>query len=315
MLEVLVPAHFTEILRGLTADMEVRFIPYDKEGVPEARSPEVSALFRWWLSVPAGDALIRDHPKLRWIHTGSAGVDHILTPLFLRSNIVLTNSSGVHATSIAEWVVTAILAGAKKLPQLLEQQRGHVWQTIECDELAGKRAIVLGAGHIAKEIARRLRRFGVSVDAVRRNAAADPAFDGVHPVRALESLLRDADWFIITAPLTDETRDLVDRRIIAALPRRARIVNVARGEIVDEAALTDALRNGALDGAILDVFREEPLPADNPLWDMPNVMILPHTTWRSPQVKQKQLALFVRNLRRFAAGEAMENVVDPRRGY
>lgn len=315
MTKLLVPSHFASPLRNLTEGLPVTIVGYDKDGNPEDDSTGTEVFFRWWLRVATGDRIIRDHPALRWIHTGSAGVDHILTPTFLESRIVLTNSSGVHAASIAEWAVTAILALEKALPLLLEQQRGHVWETHERNELSGRRAIILGAGHIAREIAARLRGFGVLVEAVSRSATPSRHFDAVFSSTELAGRLHGASWLFVTLPLTAETRGLVDARLLSELSRDAVVVNVARGEIVDETALLAALVEGRLGGAVLDVFTNEPLPPDHPLWDAPRCIVLPHTTWRSPQVRTKQLDLFVRNLRNFLSDAPMENVVDTARGY
>jgi phosphoglycerate dehydrogenase-like enzyme len=315
MTKLLVPSHFTAAVRERTEGLPLTIVGYDKDGTPVDDSTGAEVFFRWWLSVPTGDRIISEHPALRWIHTGSAGVDHILTPTFLESKIVLTNSSGVHATSIAEWVVTAILALAKDLPRLLEQQRGHVWETVERNELSGRRAVILGAGHIAREIATRLRPFGVVAEAVSRSATPSRQFDSVFPSAELPDRLRGASWLIVTIPLTAQTRGLVDARFLALLPRDAVVVNVARGELVDEQALAEALVAERIGGAVLDVFTQEPLPADHPLWDVPRCIVLPHTTWRSPQVRMKQIDLFVRNLRNFLADAPLENVVDPARGY
>lgn len=314
MTKALVPGHFLEPLRERLRDEDVKLIAYDAHGNPLRDSGGASILFRWWLSQEEGDRLIEQH-QLEWIHTGSAGVDHILTPRFLASGIVLTNSAGVHAASIAEWVVAAMLMYEKNLPEMLEQQRGHVWEKVQRDEMKGKIAVFLGAGHIAREIAARLRPFGVKLRAIRRRAQVDAAFDESFAIGELSSRVQDADWLIVTAPLTSSTRGVVNGPVISRLPPRCRFVNVARGEIVDEPALTDALREGRLAGAILDVFSEEPLPDDHPLWDLPGVLVLPHTTWRSPQVQDKQLDLFEKNVRRFLRGEALVNVVDVKAGY
>lgn len=273
------------------------------------------ALFRWWLSVEQGDKLIRDHPKMRWIHTGSAGVDHILTPTFLQANLLLTNSAGVHAVSIAEWVLAAILALEKDLPGLLEQQSAGAWQKVERDELTGKRIVILGGGQIATEIALRLRPFGVRLVCVRRSAKEQPHFDETFPVSALRVAVRDADWLILTLPLTPATRGIVSDEVLKLLPARSRVVNVSRGEILDQEALLEALREKRIAGAVLDVFTAEPLPADHPLWSMPNVMVWPHTTGNSPAVRRREIELFSENLRRFVEGEPLLNVVDTAAGY
>lgn len=314
-LKVLVPLHFAGQLREPAEALGVAIVGYDQDAVPAHPCRDAVALFRWWLSSEAGDRIVRDHPALRWVHTGSAGVDHILTPGFRASGITLTNSAGVHAPSIAEWVVAMILAESKGLETIYRQQRERAWNVTRSEEISGRHALILGGGHIAAEVASRLRPMGVRVTAVTRSGRPAEAFDAVATVSALESLCGEADWLILAAPLTGETRGIVSAQLIAALPARARLVNVARGELVDEGALQEALEKRRIAGAILDVFQHEPLPGDHPFWAMDNVRVLPHTTWRSEQVHARQIALFLDNLGRFTRNEALRNVVDPERGY
>jgi phosphoglycerate dehydrogenase-like enzyme len=178
----------------------------------------------------------------------------------------------------------------------------------------GKHVVVLGAGKIASEVATRLRPFGVRLTCIRRKSAPHPLFDQVATLGQIGPL-NEADWLIIALPLTKETRQLVDAAFLRMLPDRCRIVNVARGEIIDESALIEALRSGRIAGAVLDVFEQEPLPTDHVFWTMPNVLVFPHTTWRSPQVQERQIALFVENLRRYSGGERLLNVIDTAAGY
>jgi phosphoglycerate dehydrogenase-like enzyme len=314
-LKALVPGHFLEELQPAAKALGVALVPYDRDGNPEADSSGAQVLYRWWISSQQGDVILQSHPELRWIHSGSAGVDHILTPAFLASKVVLTNSSGVHAESIAEWTVAGILALEKDLRTIFRQQEAREWEKVERPQLTGKRVVILGGGHLASEIAKRLRPFGVRLICVRRSGRAAPEFDETHSVDELLNVCRTADWLIVAAALTDSTRGLVDQKVLNALPPTSRLANVARGEIVDEHALVNALQQGRLAGAMLDVFSTEPLPADHSLWSMPQVIILPHTTWRSPQVREKQLTLFKENLRRFVKAEPLLNVVNNKAGY
>ena len=314
-LKALVPGHFLDELQVVSRALGVTLVPYDRDGKPEADSSGAQILYRWWISREQGDRILESHPELRWIHSGSAGVDHILTPAFLGSKVILTNSSGVHAESIAEWTVAGILALEKDLRTIFSQQQAREWEKVERTQLTGKRVVILGAGHLGSEIAKRLRPFGVRLIGVRRRVRDAAEFDETHSVDQLPEVCRSADWLIVAAALTDETRGLVNQSVLSALPPTARLANVARGEIVDERAMVEALKQGRLAGAMLDVFSTEPLPADHPLWAMPQVIVLPHTTWRSPQVREKQLALFKENLRRFVKGEDLLNVVDTKAGY
>ena len=313
MRSVLVPAHFADFLRPVASECGVALLPYDASGITQADGA-ASALFRWWLSEDQAERLMNAHP-LEWIHTGSAGVDHILTPRFLERSIVLTNSAGVHAPSIAEWVVGMMLAEEKRFREVYRNQRDRVWEKVERDELSGKRVLLIGAGRIAREIAARLAPFEMTITAVARTAREDTAFNRVTTAGELRSEAASSDWLIAAVPLTSDTRGIVSADVIAAMKSTARFVNVSRGEIVDEVALLESLLDRRTAGAVLDVFEEEPLPPDHPFWTMENVVVLPHTTWRSPLVRGRQLELFSDNLRRFVRGEPLFNVVDTRRGY
>jgi phosphoglycerate dehydrogenase-like enzyme len=311
----LVPAHLLGDLRAAIGTDAIDLIPYDPAGIPLAESEGSVAFFRWWLSEKDGDRLIEEHPTLEWLHTGSAGVDHIITERFRAAGLILTNSAGVHAPSIAEWVVAMMLLVEKDLPTMLRQQQARTWLKVERAELGKRRVTIVGTGRIGSEIARRLRPFGCRLTGVRQSGQDHPDFDRVEGAGRLRSALADTDWLILAVPLSLQTRGLIDAEALRSLPAGARIVNVARGEVVVEEALIDALRAGRVAGAVLDVFETEPLPADHPLWTLPAVFILPHTTWRSPEVKRRQVELFAENMRRFAAGKPLKNVVDADRGY
>ncbi|MGH9457725.1 MAG: D-2-hydroxyacid dehydrogenase [Thermoanaerobaculia bacterium] len=312
-MRILVPGHFRADLERALADLGPDLVGYDEAGAPEAGSAGTVALFRWWLTTEQGERLLEDHPSIRWVHSGSAGVDHILTPRLREREIVLTTSAGVHAPSIAEWVVAAMLAAMKNLPDMARRQRERRFEKVARPELTGQTVVFFGAGHIATAIAERLAPFGVRMRAVRRSGERHAVIREIAP--ALAPACRDADWLIVAAPLTPDTARAVDAEVLAALPSSARLINVSRGELVDEPALVDTLRDGRIAGAILDVFAEEPLPAGHPFWAMENVLVLPHTTWRSPNVRQRQIDLFAENVRRFADGRELLNVVDLERGY
>lgn len=311
----LVPGHFLADLEPLVSKLPVELVPYDAHGEPARPAPEATVFFRWWLTPEEGDRVLDRHSSIQWVHSGSAGIDHILTPRFLARSPQLTNSAGVHAPSIAEWVVGAMLSVVKDLPAMARAQENHEFEKVQRPELTGQKAVFIGAGQIATEIAQRLAPFGLRLVALRASGGSHETIPSIIPLDRLREEVADADWLIITAPLTKETAGMIDRALLEALPSRARVVNVSRGELLDEEALADLIGRGKLTGAILDVFREEPLPADHPFWTLPGVLVFPHTTWRSPQVKDRQLGLFADNLRRFVEGEPLRNVVDPARGY
>jgi len=261
-------------------------------------------------------AFVEAAPRLRWIQMASAGVERALFPALRERDITVTNAAGVYGIPIAEHALGMMLALARGLPELTRRQERHEWKGVDGDELFERTAVIVGLGGIGREIARRCRCFGMRVLATRRHAGnPDPDADRVVPAEELASLLADADWLILCAPATPDTRHMIGAAELAAMKPTARLVNIARGSLVDETALVAALRDGRIAGAGLDVFEKEPLPADSPLWDMPNVLVSPHTSGSSPRSLHRVLRLFLKNLRRYLAGEPLENVVDKDAGY
>jgi D-2-hydroxyacid dehydrogenase (NADP+) len=255
----------------------------------------------------------RKAPRLKWLHVFNAGVDHPIYTEMLKRGVRLTTSSGATAGPIAQTAIMGLLALARGFPRWLVAQRSRQWNPERKNpprDLRGQTAIVLGLGNIGTEIARLARVLGLKVIGVRRGPrrAEDPV-DELHPPAALPGLLPRCDWLVIACPLTPETRGFVDARMIAALPRGARIINVARGEIVVEQALIAALESGHLAGAYLDVFETEPLPPDSPLWNLPNVLITPHDSAAAAGNDERVLAIFLDNLGRWQRGDPLLNEV------
>lgn len=254
--------------------------------------------------------------RLRWVHAASAGVNHVLTPEVVASDVVVTNSRGVFDEPMAEYVLAMALALAKDLPTTLNRQRERRWHHRETERLGGKRALVAGTGPIGRAIGRKLAAAGMTVSGLGRTPRTeDPDLGEVFPMSSLSEVLPDMDWVVLAAPLTDETRGMIDAKALAAMKPTARLVNVGRGPLVVQDDLVAALAEGALAGAALDVFVDEPLPVSSPLWEMPNVIVSPHMSgdvvgWRSELV-----ALFLDNLTRYLDGEPLRNVVDKARGY
>ena len=254
--------------------------------------------------------------KLRWVHVGGVGIDWSLFPALVESDVVLTNSRGVFDTSLPEYLLSLMLALVKDLPGTLEAQRERRWQHRLLEPLTGGRAVIVGAGSIARAAGRLLRSLGLEVTLVgRREREGAPGEGRIRGVSDLPAVLSDADWLIVLTPLTPETRGLIDAGILASLPRGARVVNIGRGPTVVETALIDALRSGALAGAALDVFAEEPLPAESPLWGMPNVIVSPHIGGDEAGTPQAFSDAFLANLHRYRTGLSLENVVDKRLGF
>jgi phosphoglycerate dehydrogenase-like enzyme len=255
----------------------------------------------------------RKSPRLKWLHVFNVGVDHPIYTEMLARGVRLTTSAGSTAGPIAQTAIMGLLALARGFPRWLHAQRNRQWspeRKTPPRDLRGQTAVVFGLGTIGTEIARLARVLGLQVIGVRRGPrrAEDPV-DELHPPAALPGLLPRCDWLVIACPLTPETRGLVDARLIAALPRGARIINVARGEIVAEPALIEALKSGHLAGAYLDVFETEPLPPDSPLWSLPNVLVTPHNSAAAAGNDARVLAIFLENLGRWQKGAPLLNEV------
>jgi phosphoglycerate dehydrogenase-like enzyme len=258
---------------------------------------------------PAADAL-------RWVHVAGAGVDRVLFPELVDSPVVVTNSRGVFDRPMAEYVLALILAFAKDLPTSWRHQQTEHWQHRETEDIVGKRAVVVGTGSIGREIARLLRTVGMEVRGVGRTLRqSDPDFGTVAAASDLADAVRDADYVVAVAPLTEQTRGMIDADVLRAMPSTARLINVGRGALVDEDALVEALESGAIDGAGLDVFRTEPLPEGHPLWRHPRVLVSPHLSGDSAGWGDRIVGLFEANLRAWLAGEPLRNVVDKHLGF
>ncbi|WP_051473254.1 D-2-hydroxyacid dehydrogenase [Saccharomonospora piscinae] len=254
--------------------------------------------------------------RLRWLHIASAGVDPVLFPELRDSDVVLTNSRGVFDSAIAEYVLGVVIAFAKDFAGSLRLQQRSTWRHRETERVAGTSALVVGTGPIGRAIATLLRAVGMRVaGAGRRARDGDPDFGTVVSSDELSRHLPDFDVVVAVAPLTEQTKGLFDAEAFAAMRPGARFVNVGRGELVATGDLVSALRSGQLSGAALDVFEQEPLPQDSPLWTMENVLLSAHMSgdvvgWRNALVE-----VFADNFARWRDGEPLRNVVDKRLGY
>lgn len=256
---------------------------------------------------------LRKAPGLKWLHVFNVGVDHPIYTEMLQRGVRLTTSAGSTAMPIAQTAIMGLLALARGLPRWMAAQRARRWDPERASpprDLEGQTAIILGLGRIGGEIARLARALGLKVLGVRRAARQpDDPVDELHPPEALPGLLARCDWLVIACPLTPETRGLIDAAMLARLPRGARIINIARGEIVAEAAMIEALRSGHLAGAYLDVFEIEPLPPESPLWDLPNVLVTPHNSAAATGNDERVLEIFLDNLGRWHRGAPLVNEI------
>jgi phosphoglycerate dehydrogenase-like enzyme len=260
---------------------------------------------------------------LRWIHSPAAGVGGMLYPEMVARPIVITNSRGMSADTIGEHVVAVTMALFRRLPLAIRRQVQHDWAMDEISAppgnrtIAGSRALIVGLGAIGTAAGRRLADLGAEVSAIRRNTSA-PGPPWLHELGSpdqMRALLPRADIVAICAPETSGTQRFIGAAELAAMRPEGVLVNVSRGKLVDESALVEALRSGAIAGAALDVFEHEPLNATSPLWDLPNVLITPHTSGFRVDHWDAATALFSENLRRFDAGQPLLNVVDKQAGY
>ena len=283
-------------------------------------------LDNWEESIATADALVtwdlptndlsRLAPNLRWIHIIGAGIEH-LSPLdWLPETVTLTNNRGVHAEKAGQYGLMALLMLNNAIPRLVAQQRDHRYADHFTTAITGKMLLVVGAGAMGSAVATQAKLVGVHTIGIRRRPRPTPGFDEVHGVDRLDELLAAADFVLITTPATPETKHLIDRRRLALLPRHAGLINMGRAPVVDYEALSDALREGALAGAVLDVFDPEPLPESSPLWDVPNLVITPHMSSDDARTyAPRTLDLVFENLERLIAAGPLKNVVDPTLGY
>jgi phosphoglycerate dehydrogenase-like enzyme len=294
------------VLAGIGDDADVAFVSRDVTGLSTKHAvlPETQRFH---------DAL-RGAPSLRWVHAHSSGADRPVYGELLARGVAVTTSSGANAGVVVQTALAGVLMLARCFPQLLEAQRSRNWAPLVGSglprDLAGQTAVIVGWGPIGQGLGMLLSALGLRVVAVRSSdgAAEPPASESVSYERIGEVLPR-ADWLVLACPLSERTRSLVDAATLARLPAGARLVNVARGEVADEAALIDALQCGALAGAYLDVFAQEPLPAVSPLRALPNVIATPHTAGHSDGNEARVATIFLDNLRRWTQGRPLLNRV------
>lgn len=277
------------------ADVDVAFISRDVTGL--------STKHRVLEPLEAFYVTLRRSPKLAWVHVHSAGADRPIFGELKARGVRVTTSSGANAQVVAQTALAAILSLAREFPRLFDAQRARTWTPLIGGllprDLAGQTAVIVGWGPIGQTLAGYLRVLGLNVIAVR--SAATPPADGVETY-AFEDLARiagRADWLVLACPLSDRTRGLVDARVLAAMAPHARLVNVARGEIVAEADLIDTLRAKTLAGAYLDVFEHEPLDAESPLWTLPNAFVTPHSAGHSDGNEARVDRIFLDYLRQW----------------
>jgi len=278
--------------------------------------PEAEVVLGWDFSAGTLREVWPHARSLRWVHWGGAGVDAVLFPELVQSDVLLTNSRGVFDRPMAEYVLGLIIAFAKRFPETLALQAKRDWRHRIGECLEGRKVLVVGVGSIGREIARVLTRFGMEVSGVgRRKRDTDPDFGHVHATSELDEALPVADYVVLVTPLTADTQNMFGAERFRHMKPTARFINIGRGALVDEAALTAALEQGVISGAALDVFRHEPLPTQSPLWSMPNVIVSPHMSGDFVGYAESLSNLFMDNFRRYRGGATLLNTVDKSLGF
>ncbi|MFK0155231.1 D-2-hydroxyacid dehydrogenase [Streptomyces sp. NPDC090493] len=287
-----------------------RIVHTDAAGLA-ARLPAADVLLVWdFASHAVREAWPGEGPRPGWVHTASAGVDHLMCPELADSDTVVTNARGVFDAPIAEYVAALVLALAKDLPRTLDLQRERTWRHREARRVAGTRACVVGSGPIGRAVVRTLKALGITTALVGRVPRT-----GIHGPDDLDRLMSRADWVIAAAPLTEQTHGMFDAHRFGVMQPSACFINVGRGGLVDEEALVRALTRRWIAAAALDVFATEPLPADSPLWDVPGLLVSPHMSGDTVGWRDELGVQFVELYERWAAGRSLLNVVDKKRGY
>lgn len=256
-------------------------------------------------------------PNLKWVHSFSAGVDRVLTEYIKDSNILISNSSGIHKTPIAEHIIGFMLMFTRRFYHTFQNQQKHIWEKdYTLGELYNKNVLIVGAGEIGMEAARLAHAFGAHVMAVTRSQKPKPDFvDAMGLDADLNTMLHLADFVVISLPHTPETHHFFDARRFALMKPDAVIINIGRGSIINEQDLIEALRQNVIGGAALDVTEKEPLPPDSPLWNMENVIITPHHSGLSDQYMNRAIDLFCKNLSAFLKGQSLLTEVNKDLGY
>ncbi len=301
-------------LAELESRAEIRFATTADELCAEL--PGADALLGWNFRADNLRQAWGSADRLRWIHWAGAGVDAAMFPELVASDVVLTNARGIFDRPMAEWVLGVMLCFAKRLPETLASQARSSWDYRISETLLGKRALVVGVGSIGRAIGRLLRAAGLEVEGVGRRARdGGEDFSRIDAIGELHARLPQVDYVILITPLTEQTRNLFGAAEFDAMAAHARFINVGRGALVVEEDLLSALREGRIAGAALDVFVEEPLPADSPFWQAPNCIVSPHMSGDYVEYEADMAAQFIDNWKRFLAGEPLANRVDKQLGF
>jgi phosphoglycerate dehydrogenase-like enzyme len=256
-------------------------------------------------------------PKLRWVQSLAAGIDKLPLETFIKRNIIVTNGKGVHIVQMSEFTLGVMLQWVRNTNKFLKHQQEKIWeQKLSFDELYGKTVGILGAGAIGEAVARKCQAFDMNVIGFNRSGAAQPHFNEIFSgENGLIALLQKSDFVVLLLPSTSKTHHFIKREHLQQMKSSAFLINIARGDVIDEEALMEALQNGTISGAALDVFEQEPLPETSPLWTMDNVILTPHIAGATDHYIERAAPIFYHNLKQYIAGQPLMNVVNLREGY
>ncbi|MCX6015039.1 MAG: D-2-hydroxyacid dehydrogenase [Chloroflexales bacterium] len=318
-MKIIIPNRVAPLIeqRILSLYPDMQIVISDDEGMPLGDASDATIFMRWWTSLEGFRLTLSMAPNVKWVYTPSAGIDHLDLEMMRERGITLTNAAGAHAIPIAEFVMMFILTHMKQSRILMNYAREDFEATeqTKLEELDGKTMAIVGLGSIGQETAKRAKAFGMRVIGSRRRPQPTKYVDVVVSDDEWHKLLPDADVIVIATPLTDITRGMVDATAFAKMKPSAYIVNVARGQVINTEDLIVALCENRIAGAGLDVLPEEPLPAEHPLWDAPNVWITPHISYSSPKTRGRMMDLFITNLERYMHGQKLLNIVNFDEGY
>lgn len=300
-------------MKEIASSLDVRVFPSIADAKEQLHEAEILITYGEDLTAE----IVRSCTSLKWIHVLSAGLELMPFAQIQQQNILVTNARGIHTGPMSEYAIGLILMFSRRFVEMFHNQRAHNWdRSIRIDELDGQTLGVIGAGAIGSKIAERAKLFGMRTLGVATSRRDLPEFDEIFDQKGLDEVLTRSDYVVVIVPLTEETDGMIGAREIGLMKESAVLINIARGQVVDEAALLTALQEKKIRGAGLDVFQQEPLPEDHPFWELDNVVLTPHISSRSPKYMERAQGIFLHNLAIYSgAAGTMQNVIDLKKGY
>jgi len=299
-----IAAQYDSRLRTMFPQLAIHLVDHHSKVGPYIGSADILMTFAPMIT----DRVVREATNLKWIQALGTGVDNLIDLPSLRSDVTITNIRGIHGAPMSEAAIMAMLALSRDLPRVVRNQNGQVWERWPARLLEGKRVGILGIGAIAEALAPKCKALGMTVVGISSVPRTVPGFDRVYGRDELIPAVRDLDYLIALTPYSPATRHIVDSAIFSAMKPASYFINLARGGVVDENALINALETGQIAGAALDVFSQEPLPGDHPFWSMKNVIVTPHLGGFYDGYADRALPVVEENVRRFLAGDTMNMI-------